>query len=200
MIFRWLLLLPLIASAQTAVVVPLKPADAQQAKADYDALQAAQAKWDATQKKILEQYASTFEDVPDYGDGNLLTSGTAFLSSTITWPDSTCIMENSPLYVRADGVVAPKYDEACLKKLKAQKEKDKADAEKARLAHEKYVQSLPRKRIYRTKPEWQGGIVFSPDFLFIVPRPVTTTAPESKWGYYNLQGVTTPASITGEVK
>jgi hypothetical protein len=69
-----LVLFPGVGYGQTAKVIPLKPEDTKELQATYNALQEAQKKWDAAQKKVQKEYTTVKPDDPDAG--NTIVSGT----------------------------------------------------------------------------------------------------------------------------
>lgn len=60
-----LLMLARTTFAQTAKVVPLKPADHEEVKAKWEALQKAQKEWDSLKNRIQKDYLEVSENDPD---------------------------------------------------------------------------------------------------------------------------------------
>jgi len=70
-----MLLFCMPAMAQTAKVIQLDAKDSQQAKEKWDALQKAQADWDAEKQSIKEKYVLVKQDDPDKGNESIWLNG-----------------------------------------------------------------------------------------------------------------------------
>ena len=84
-----LLVFSMTARAQTAKVIELNSADAQEAKAKWEALQHAQEYWKSFEDRIKKDYTTVKDGDPDAGNigvntsANLLTSGCGIVITTI---------------------------------------------------------------------------------------------------------------------
>lgn len=157
---RWLVLalcaVALPAVAQTARVIPLSAEDSQEARAKWEALQAAQKTWDDFQNKVAKKYTEVHVGDPDAGF-TMAEVGMASFGS---------------LSISADGLVSfSDYCEGTTERAKNKKYCDDLDAQQKK--------ARENERMFRKGFEW--GFEFDKDFHFIVPKPEPASLRPNFW-------------------